>query len=55
MTMADALPVENRARELLEAAGLSPPEEEIATLEMIYPVLRSRADTVFSVEQGYEA
>jgi hypothetical protein len=53
--MSDALPVENRARELLKAAGLSPPEEEVQTFEMIYPLLRARADTVFSVEQGYEA
>jgi hypothetical protein len=40
---------------LLAAAGLSPTGDEVAFFEMMYPLLRSRADTVYSVEQDFEA
>jgi hypothetical protein len=53
--MSDTVPVDNRARELLTAAGLSPSGDEVAFFEMMYPVLRSRAATIYTVEQGFEA
>jgi hypothetical protein len=53
--MSEVTSTDNRARELLSAAGLTPTEDEIAFFETIYPVLRSKADTVYTVEQGYEA
>jgi hypothetical protein len=54
-TMADDVPVDNRARELLAAAGLSPSGGEVVFFEMMYPILRSRADTIYTVERNFEA
>lgn len=53
--MADDVPVDNRARELLAAAGLSPSGGEVVFFEMMYPILRSRADTIYTVERNFEA
>jgi hypothetical protein len=47
--------IENRARELLVAAGLNPTEEEMRLFESMYPILRARADRVYTVATGYEA
>ena len=53
--MSESASVDNRARELLLAAGLGPSEDEVTFLEMMYPILRARADTIYTVEQGFEA
>ena len=53
--MPDAVPTDTKASELLDAAGLSPSDDELAIFEMMYPLLRAKADTVYTVEQGYEA
>jgi hypothetical protein len=43
-----------RARDLLAAAGLSPTPEDAALLELVYPLIRSRADTLYATPLGYE-
>jgi hypothetical protein len=52
--MTDATVPDSPARRLLAAAGLTPSEEELVVFEMMYPLLRARADAVYTVAQGYE-
>jgi len=53
--MTDAAIPDSPARRLLAAAGLNPSDEELIVFEMMYPLLRARADVVYTVAQGYEA
>jgi len=53
--MSDTAPADNRARELLTAAGLTLSGDEVAFFEMMYPILRSRADTIYTVVQDFDA
>lgn len=50
--VSDVSPMASRANDVLAAAGLSPADEEIMVFEMIYPILRSRADTIYQVPLG---
>ena len=53
--MTEAEPAASRARELIAQAGLRPADDELVVFEMMYPLLRRRADTVYALDLGYEA
>jgi hypothetical protein len=45
---------DDEGRAIIVRAGLTPSPDEMALFEMMYPLLRSRADVVHDVELGYE-
>jgi hypothetical protein len=42
------------ARQALAHAGLTPSSDELAMFDMMYGILRARANVVHSIELGYE-
>jgi hypothetical protein len=51
----DTAAEDNRAAQLIAAAGLHPDPEELALFTMMYPFLRAKADTVHQLNLGFEA